>query len=91
MATVYVNPETGDRKILGGGDRNRQAKELEAAGWVPARGTDVVGDVIDEPEPAEAENAADGNVGTVAGEPQGASGEFDLSARDDAEEDDQEQ
>lgn len=31
---IYYNPKTGQRKTLGGGDVNAQARELEAAGWV---------------------------------------------------------
>ena len=43
---IYRDPTTGNRKILGGSDRNRQAAELEAAGWVRVDGPG--------PEPEEA-------------------------------------
>lgn len=34
---VYRDPETGGRKLLGGGDIPRQARDLEADGWVLVR------------------------------------------------------
>lgn len=87
---VFRNPETGERKILGGSDRNRKAKALLAAGWELVRGVDIV--QVEEEERAEAERAAIADLVEIPGiddeiaqalRAAGFSGPGDLQAADD--------